>query len=513
METTPSITYSITGSNAGSFVVNSSGQIQTGRVLNHEAVDRYTIPLQASATGGNDTISVTILVEDINEAPSFPFTITARSVAENSPEGTNVGRRVTATDPEGDTLTYTLSGPTEFEIVSDTGQIRVAAGAVLDYETTDTYTVTVTARDSGNSTGTITVTISLTDVAENSPPVFLEDDYTRTIHENAAPGTPVGAPVQASDPGDTLTYSLSGTDASSFTVDNGTAQLRVASGAVLDYETKTRYSFTITAADPAGSTDSAGVTVNVVDLDEIADLGTVEFVIGCSGTSCGFVQGSYGTLGDGQYPEELFDSGPDRTVLEFTEDADGNWYLRYQGGTDNDWLSDNGALRTILVKVSYEDGRDNREFVLGGFITERQGNNRLQLDPPIISRDFPSHVGETVTVEFLRHVGQAQPAIMNQVTPPNPTANSMVEFISTTTPGGPVVAQYLIVVLVYGVWMWKRSHSTQSLLFGGIILVLTPWVPVIFGMGTVTAAVINFCNILLGAYVYKYFFESKEQYG
>ena len=346
----------------------------------------------------------------------------------------------------------------------------------------------------------------------NDPPIFSSTVFTRTVAENSPAGTLVGAPVTASDPGQALTYTLGGTDASSFTVDSDTGQLRVGSGTALDYETKTSYSLTVTATDPSNLTDTADVTINVVDLDEVGGLGTIEFVTGCTGNDCGYVQGSYGTLSSGDFPEEIFDSGSDRTVLEFREDADGFWYLRYQGGTAYDWLSDDDDLNTILVVVTYEDGKDSREFVLGGFLSERQSDNRLKVDPPIPSTDFATRSGETVTVDFVRHIGDPQPDVVQQVTPPNPRPDSMVEFIAETTPGGPVVAQSLIVLLVYAVWMWKGQHSTYSLILAGLILVLTPWVPVVFGLGTVTAAVINFVNILLGAYCYKYYFEAREQY-
>ena len=322
----------------------------------------------------------------------------------------------------------------------------------------------------------------------------------------------MGDPIRASDPGHALTYTLSGRDAASFTVDASTGQLRVGGGTVLDYETKSRYSLTVSATDPTGLSAAAAVGINVVDLDEVADLGTVEFVAGCGGSDCGYVQGGYGTLSSGAFPGELFDSGSDRVVQEFREDAEGFWHLRYSGGTADDWLSDESKLNTILVRVSYEDGMDGREFVLGGFITERQGSNRLKLEPPVPSRDFESRSGETVTVEFVRHAGQLQSMVVSRIIPPDPASNSMVDFIVETTPGGPEVAQNLIVLLVFGTWMLKGNHSGYSLLLAGVILVLTPWVPVIFQLGTPLAAAINFVNILLGAYVYKYYFEAREQY-
>ena len=80
-------------------------------------------------------------------------------------------------------------------------------------------------------------TLTLRQVA-NIPPSFGAGPLSREIPENSASGTAVGDPVTATeeDAGDTLTYSLSGTDASSFSIDSGTGQISVASGTVLDYE-------------------------------------------------------------------------------------------------------------------------------------------------------------------------------------------------------------------------------------------------------------------------------------
>ena len=52
-----------------------------------------------------------------------------RAIAENSPAGTSVGAPITATDADGDTLTYALSGASAFVIDAASGQIRVAGKA------------------------------------------------------------------------------------------------------------------------------------------------------------------------------------------------------------------------------------------------------------------------------------------------------------------------------------------------------------------------------------------------
>ena len=75
-----------------------------------------------------------------------------KSVAENSRAGTAVGDPVAATDQGEfgpDTLTYSLEGAdaASFDIDSGTGQIRVKAGNIPDFEAKPTYTVTVIAAD------------------------------------------------------------------------------------------------------------------------------------------------------------------------------------------------------------------------------------------------------------------------------------------------------------------------------------------------------------------------------
>jgi len=118
-------------------------------------------------------------LSDRNERPKFedhPTNLGAvREVAENSPGGTLVGAPVTATDADGDALTYALSGADAFVIDAATGQIRVADGAVLDYETATSYTVTVSATDGKNAAGeadpTIDATVNVTiDVLDQLPP-------------------------------------------------------------------------------------------------------------------------------------------------------------------------------------------------------------------------------------------------------------------------------------------------------------------------------------------------------
>ena len=77
-----------------------------------------------------------------------------------------IGAPVTATDPDGDSLTYTLGGSdaATFSIGRSSGQLMTRAA--LDYETKPSYSVGVTARDNRGGSDTTTVAVAVTNVEE-----------------------------------------------------------------------------------------------------------------------------------------------------------------------------------------------------------------------------------------------------------------------------------------------------------------------------------------------------------
>ena len=117
----------------------------------------------------------------------------------------------------------------------------------------------------------------LTAPATNTDASFADLDATRSVPENTAPDQAIGAPVAAVDPDneDTLTYSLGGTDASSFDIDTSNGQLKTKDA--LDFDDgHTTYSVDVSVTDSKDDYDTAdtlvdatiAVTINVTDVNE-----------------------------------------------------------------------------------------------------------------------------------------------------------------------------------------------------------------------------------------------------
>ncbi len=203
-----------------------------------------------------------------NNLPVFTEGASAtRAVSASATPGTNIGDPVAATDADsGDTLTYSLEGRDAalFDIDTANGQLRTRTGVTLLVGTT--YTVTVVA-DDGADTASIAVSIEATAAPPNNPPVFSQGaTATRTVRDDAASGANIGSPVTATDAdaGDTITYSLEGTDAASFAIVASSGQIQAR--AALDASTKSTYSVTVRATDSRGGSATIAVTITVTAL-------------------------------------------------------------------------------------------------------------------------------------------------------------------------------------------------------------------------------------------------------
>ena len=182
---------------------------------------------------------------------------------------------VSASDPDvGDTLTYSIVGGTGqglFNINSANGQITVASGAALNYETTASYTLNVVVSDNGTPSlsGNAIIAVNLNDV--NEVAVF-NASGPFSLNENSAVGSTAGT-VSATDPdaGQTLTYSIiSGNTNGAFTIDASTGQITVANAAALNFEATSSFNLVVRVSDNAlqSLSNETTVTVTLNDVNE-----------------------------------------------------------------------------------------------------------------------------------------------------------------------------------------------------------------------------------------------------
>ena len=126
---------------------------------------------------------------------------------------------VTATDADGDTPTFSLSGVADvglFAINSTTGVLTLTSAPdfenPLDANTDNNYLITVTVNDGAN-TDSQDLTVTVNDVNEDPVGAVSDTDAAANdVAENAANGAVVGITASATDP--------DGTDTESYTLDN-----------------------------------------------------------------------------------------------------------------------------------------------------------------------------------------------------------------------------------------------------------------------------------------------------
>lgn len=194
--------------------------------------------------------TVTIDVSDANDGtPRFAKGVYYGNLSETSAAETTV-LRVSASDSDGETLTFTMDDVSDTFRIEQSGDIVLNDISNLDYDNgTKLYNVIVHAKDPRGNNGTATVYISVRNVNEY-PPVFTDFDRTVSVKENTENNNAVTV-ISATDLDDgvdgQVTFAIISGDDGKFSVDKYSGQI-IVSGS-LDREVKTSYSLTISAID------------------------------------------------------------------------------------------------------------------------------------------------------------------------------------------------------------------------------------------------------------------------
>ena len=290
------VRHSLGGADAASFNFNTrTGAITTRSSLNFEEKASYSVRVRANdgTDGGSASHNVTITVTDAVEPPippAAPRVIATQNsgwsldVTWNEPGNTGKppitdydiqyrklgeGNNAWVPWPHGDDSARDDTGNTK----RTTKITRVAAEEdAAHLEPRTQYEVEVQATNEEGTSDWSRIGRGTTGAGNSRPSSDRPESLvTLNVAEDTLSGQPVGSAVSATDAdSNSLTYSLEGPGANSFTIVSSSGQIRTKSP--LDYETRSSYSVTVKVDDGsrrANSSAAKSVTIKVGNVDEI----------------------------------------------------------------------------------------------------------------------------------------------------------------------------------------------------------------------------------------------------
>lgn len=177
------LTFSITaGNELGGFSLDASTgdlTVDDASVIDFETNPDFSLNVQVDdGNGGQASATVTINLNDLDDQNSNPqISNQSFSLDENSPTGTLVGT-IQASDPDEDNLSFTIvSGNNAggFALNSGTGDLTVADESIMDFETTQSFSLRVEVRDGNGGSAQASITVNLNDLDDDPLSVKTQD--------------------------------------------------------------------------------------------------------------------------------------------------------------------------------------------------------------------------------------------------------------------------------------------------------------------------------------------------
>ncbi len=268
----------------------------------------------------SDTIKV-----NLNRTPTITSSSTV-SVNENQTSALTI----TATDADNDTLTYSITGTDADSFNIDASSGVVTFKVAPDYETKSSYTFTANVSD-GSQSASNSVTVTILNLSE----VPIIEGFTASLDENSLVNTVVGN-INILNQGDSAISSiiLSGTGNEFFNA-SVDGVVMVASGANIDFESKSSYSLTAIATNTTGNSQAISIEISVNNINEAPIITSTSFTVYENETNVG-------------------------TIVASDQDGDVLSYV-ITGGNDNDKFnidSATGAL-TFNITTDYDNPIDS----------------------------------------------------------------------------------------------------------------------------------------------------------
>ena len=274
------LSFALSGADSSWFSIDSSGGLAFVSAADYEAPqdadgdNTYQLSLRVTdETELYDQLELSVSVSNVNDAAPEFTSAAAVSVAENSG---GVVHTIQASDAEGDTISYSLAGTDadSFSLDSSSGALSFFSPPnyedAQDHDQDNTYELSIIATDGSNSTSqdlAITVTNS------NEAPSFSTSSVSLATAENNASFVYIVEAASDEDSEQQLSYQLTGTDQSAFSLDASTLKLSFRAPpnyeAPSDQDTNNDYQISISASDGEYAT-SQDITISISDLNDEA---------------------------------------------------------------------------------------------------------------------------------------------------------------------------------------------------------------------------------------------------
>ncbi|WP_185152694.1 Ig-like domain-containing protein, partial [Fulvivirga aurantia] len=243
----------------------------------------YQVCDDETPTAACDNATVTITVNNINDLPATNndsnsinedvFSITdadgSGKLLSNDTDADGDGLTVVSVDANSSgtvfgnygTLFWSADGSYTYELDNSNATVQaLGVGQTL----TETFTYVASDGNGGNVPADLAITIN----GVNDTPVA--NDATVSLDENSANGTTVHTVVATDNDNDIVDYAIiAGNTGGAFTINNTTGEITVANSTALDFESNPTFTLTVEVTDNDGLTDTATITINLNDLDEV----------------------------------------------------------------------------------------------------------------------------------------------------------------------------------------------------------------------------------------------------
>ena len=281
------VSWGLSGTDSSAFTMSETGALSFTNPPDYEQPadsgrdNMYEVTIRASDGRNTGTLDVTVTVTDHNEGQE-PTISTRRPPSTYRENGTSAVYTFRATDPQRDTITWTLEGTDrgDFTLAPDTsGRGVLSFNSPPDFESPadadrdNVYDLAVVATDDDGNSDRVDFAIAVTDhnegveptISTRRPPSTYRENDTRTVYT-----------FRASDPQrDTVTWSLSGADSGDFTITPDSSGRGVlAFDSPPDFESPEDedrdniYELAVVATDDDGNSDRVDFTITVTDVNE-----------------------------------------------------------------------------------------------------------------------------------------------------------------------------------------------------------------------------------------------------